>query len=181
VTLIAGLALAFEQHLLVSMQFDRSMIAEGEYWRLFTGNLFHTNGWHLLFNIAGLLMLTQIFGRDLKPLHFVVFSIVNAALVGLSLYLFSPNIHLYVGLSGYLHGLFVLGCLIEIANGRRSSYLLLAGITAKITWENFYGSSEQMASLIDANVATDAHLYGALAAVPWFVLYWLTSKINAAK
>jgi len=166
----------FEQQLLATLQFDRSMIEQGQYWRLLTGNLFHTNGWHLLFNLAGLLMLIQLFGRDIKPLQFVLFSVINATMVGILLYLFSPDIELYVGLSGYLHGLFVLGCLVEISHGRLTSYLLLGGIAAKIGWESFYGSNEQMTLLIEATVATDAHLFGALAALPLFAICFSYKK-----
>jgi len=177
-TLLACALFALQPSLLDGWQFDRSAIEQGEYWRLFTGNLFHTNSWHLFFNLLGLLMLTQLFGRDISPLHFGLFSIANASLVGTLLYLYSPTIELYVGLSGYLHGLFVLGCLVEIRAGRRSSYLLLGGIAAKIGWETFYGASQQMTVLINAQVATDAHLFGALGALPLFALYCLVKRFH---
>jgi len=166
----------FEQSLLATFQFDRDLISQGEYWRLLTGNFFHTNVWHLLLNIAGMLMLTHLFGRAIKPLYFLSFTLVNAALVGILLYLLSPDIERYVGLSGYLHGLFVLGCLIEIASGRLSSYFLLIGVALKISWESFFGANEQMSMLIDATVATDAHLFGALAALPWFAIHFFVVK-----
>lgn len=160
------------------LQFDRQQIEQQQYWRLLSGNLLHTNLWHLLFNLAGLLMLTHLFGRLIGIIHFISFSIVNFVCVGALLYLFSPEIIRYVGLSGYLHGLFVLGCLVEIHQGRLSSLLLLAGIAAKVGWEIYHGASEQMAVLIDASVATDAHLYGALAALPWFGAYWLICQFK---
>lgn len=175
-TLVTCLMFALQDALLVPLQFDRAMIAQGELWRLFTGNLFHTNSWHLLFNLLGLLMLSQLFGRLIKPLHFALFTLLNGSAVGVLLYLFCPEIELYVGLSGYLHGLFVLGCLLEIHQGRQSSYLLLAGVAIKVGWETYYGSSEQMTVLINATVATDAHLFGALAALPLFVCLLLSAQ-----
>ena len=72
----------------------------------------------------------------------------------------------------------MLGCLLEIAAGQRSSYLLLLGVIAKIGWETYSGASEQMSLLINATVATDAHLYGALAALPLFALYQLSAKFK---
>jgi len=175
-TMVTCLLAWFEQSLLATFQFDRGLISQGEYWRLLTGNFFHTNAWHLLFNLAGLLMLTHLFGRAIKPLYFLSFTLVNATLVGILLYVLSPDIERYVGLSGYLHGLFVVGCLIEIANGRLSSYFLLIGVALKIGWESFFGANEQMTILIDATVATDAHLFGALAALPWFTVHFLIVK-----
>lgn len=175
-TLLGGLLFLMQDSLLVPLQFDRQMIAQGEFWRLFTGNLFHTNSWHLVFNLAGLLMLSQLFGRLISPLHFILFTLLNSTAVGGLLYLFCPEIELYVGLSGYLHGLFVLGCLLEIQQGRQSSYLLLAAVIAKIGWEAYYGSSEQMSMMINATVATEAHLFGASAALPLFACYCMFNR-----
>ena len=180
-TLVAVVLFVLPQSIATSLEYNRDLIGQGQWWRLFSGNLLHTNGWHLLFNLGGLLMLTQLFGRDIKPLHFTLFTLINATCVGILLWFFSPDIEIYVGLSGYLHGLFILGCLIEISNGRRSSYLLLFGVSGKIGWETFNGSSEEMTALINAQVATDAHLFGALAALPLFAIYWLWFKFKSPK
>jgi rhomboid family GlyGly-CTERM serine protease len=160
----------FQTHSLPLLEFSREAITNGEYWRLLTGNIMHTNHWHLIFNVAGLILLTHLFHRLMSNLHFMVFSVVNASLVGLMLYTLIPTIEYYVGLSGYLHGLFVYGCLIEIYKGRTSSWLLLIGVCVKIGYETFYGASEEMSELINASVATDAHLFGAVLAVPQFVM-----------
>ena len=161
--------------LLPLLEFSRDAINQGQWWRLFSGNLMHTNHWHLLFNIVGLLMLTHLFSRLFSKRHFVIFSTINAGLVGLMLFLFNQDIFYYVGLSGYLHGLFVYGCLVEIKQGMKSSWLLLAGVSVKIAYEKFYGASTQMSELINASVATDAHLYGALIALPQFALLLIYS------
>jgi rhomboid family GlyGly-CTERM serine protease len=160
----------FQTQTLPFLEFSRMAITNGEYWRLLTGNIMHTNHWHLIFNLAGLIMLTHLFHHLMSNLHFMVFSIINTSLVGMMLYSLSKTIEYYVGLSGYLHGLFVYGCLIEIYKGRTSSWLLLTGVCAKIGYETFYGASEEMSELINANVATDAHLFGALLAVPQFAM-----------
>jgi len=155
------------------LEFNRELISNGQYWRLLTGNFLHTNGWHLLFNLAGLVLLHLLFGQYYSARSLLGFTIINASSVGLLLYFFSPDIAYYVGLSGYLHGLFVIGCLSEIDNGIKTSYLLLGAIAAKIYYEQTAGASAQMSELINANVAVDAHLYGAIAALPMFLVYWL--------
>jgi membrane associated rhomboid family serine protease len=43
--------------------YHRNLIAQGEIWRLFTGHLLHTNGYHLLLNLAALVMLWALHGR----------------------------------------------------------------------------------------------------------------------
>lgn len=164
---------ALQSTMLPVLEFSRHAIADNQWWRLLSGNLMHTNHWHLLLNIAGLCLLTHLFCRLYQWQHFIVFSLINATFVGCLLLWFSPDISYYVGLSGYLHGLFVYGCLLEISKGMKSSWLLLAGVCCKIGYENFYGASAQMSDLINASVATDAHLYGALIALPQFALLFI--------
>ena len=162
------------------LEFNRSAITNGEFWRLLTGNIMHTNHWHLIFNLAGLVMLTYLFKHLMTNIHFVVFSIINAILVSILIYYFTLTIEYYVGLSGYLHGLFVYGCLIEINKGMKGSWLLLIGVSAKIGYETIYGASSEMSELINASVATDAHLFGALISVVQFgilMIYFQLQKL----
>jgi len=161
-----------------ALEFNRELINNGELWRLLTGNFLHTNSWHLLFNVAGLVLLQLLFGQYFTAKALVWFTVINASAVGLLLFYFSPDIIYYVGLSGYLHGLFVAGCLREIQSGIKTSYLLLFGVTGKIYYEQTSGASAQMSELINANVAVDAHLYGAIAALPMFGAYWLYRRIK---
>ncbi|NRA52641.1 MAG: rhombosortase [Gammaproteobacteria bacterium] len=170
---IAMVLALFQPMVQPALEFNHELISNGQYWRLLTGNFLHTNGWHLLFNLAGLVLLHLLFGQYFSARSLLGFTIINASSVGLLLYFFSPDITYYVGLSGYLHGLFVVGCLSEIDHGIKTSYLLLGAIAAKIYYEQTSGASAQMSELINANVAVDAHLYGAIAALPIFLVYWL--------
>ncbi|NRA71189.1 MAG: rhombosortase [Gammaproteobacteria bacterium] len=153
------------------LEYDRGLIAQGQVWRILTGNFLHTNSWHLLMNLVGLVLLTQLFGRHYSQWQFCLFTLTNCVMVGALLYWFTPDIYYYVGLSGYLHGLFVFGCLDEINRGIKFSYLLLLGIAAKVFHEQFYGAAAEISALINAEVAVDAHWYGAITAVPIYALY----------
>lgn len=159
-------------------EFNRELIADGQYWRLLTGHFLHTNGWHLLLNVAGLLLLSQLFGQYYSHAGIIAFSFINCGAVGLLLYFFTPDIFYYVGLSGFLHGLFVIGCLEEISRGIRFGYLLLLGIGAKIIHEQVVGSPAEISELIGASVAVDAHLYGALTALPIYGCYLLFANFS---
>ncbi|MEC8786129.1 MAG: rhombosortase, partial [Pseudomonadota bacterium] len=46
----------------------------------------------------------------------------------------------------------------------------------KVGYEQIDGSSEQVANLIDAKVAVDAHLFGALTGIAIFLLMFITAK-----
>nr|WP_206770587.1 MULTISPECIES: rhombosortase [Vibrio] len=133
-------------------------IRHGEWWRIVTGNLTHTNFAHLGMNLAGLWIIGFIFRPTVR--NFLIVFIVLCAFVG-AMNLFT-NMSVYVGLSGVLHGLFGFWALSEVFDGRRSSMLLVGGLIAKIAWEQFYGPSTSTAAMIGARVAVDAHLFGAI-------------------
>jgi len=68
----------------------------------------------------------------------------------------------YVGLSGVLHGLFIIGAYFDIQNRFKTGWLMLIGVWLKVLHEQIYGASESVAKLISANVAIDAHLFGTI-------------------
>lgn len=82
--------------------------------------------------------------------------------------LFSPDLIWYAGLSGALHGIFAWGACVDIKEKMKSGWLLLIGLAIKVGYEQIDGSSEQVANLIDAKVAVDAHLFGALTGITIF-------------
>ncbi|WP_299690584.1 rhombosortase [uncultured Vibrio sp.] len=137
---------------------DKNTIADGQWWRILTGNFSHTNYSHLLMNLAGLWIISYLFQPSKKPL--AVALLVISFITGLAL-LFS-SIQIYVGLSGTLHGLFSLFALGEALSGRKASCLLVLGLVAKIAWEQLIGPSISTSELIDAKVAIEAHLVGTL-------------------
>jgi rhomboid family GlyGly-CTERM serine protease len=83
----------------------------------------------------------------------------------LLLYFLSPQLHGYVGLSGALHGTIVAFGLADWPKNKWTSTALIIGVTAKLIYEQLYGSSESVKQLINANVAVDAHLWGAVSGV----------------
>ncbi|MCG9555204.1 rhombosortase [Vibrio sp. Isolate31] len=151
---------------------DKSAIVDGQWWRILTGNFSHTNYSHLLINLAGLWIISYLFQPSKKQL--VVALLVISLATGVAL-LFS-SIQIYVGLSGTLHGLFGLFALREALNGRKSSWLLMLGLVAKVAWEQLIGPSSTTGELINARVAIEAHLAGALAGGFIAIVLNLTNK-----
>ncbi len=123
-------------------------------------------------NLAGLWIISYLFQPSKKQL--VLALLVISLVTGIAL-LFS-SIQIYVGLSGALHGLFGLFALREALNGRKSSWLLVLGLVAKIAWEQLVGPSSTTGELINARVAIEAHLAGALVGGFIAIVLYLTNK-----
>ncbi|MEZ9540039.1 rhombosortase [Shewanella sp. 10N.286.51.B8] len=137
-------------------------ITQGEWWRLLSGNILHTNLWHLLMNLAGCWVILFLHETHYKQ-HSVKLAglfLSLAMLEGLGLYWFYPELKGYVGLSGLLHGLFTFGALLDIRKGFKSGYLLLLGVIIKAGYETYFGASDSVSELINARVATESHLIG---------------------
>lgn len=107
-------------------------------------------------NLVALWLIALIF-RPKAQLYAGITLLISVA-VGLSL--LATSLQQYVGLSGSLHGMFAYLALREWLAGRKSSALLVAGVIAKVLWEQIFGPSAYTQALIQAPVATQAHLAG---------------------
>ncbi len=110
-------------------------------------------------NLAGFVVIALIFRPSLTS--YLLSTLILSVLVGLNL--LGSDYQQYVGLSGVLHGLFGLYAAREALNGRRSSWLLVVGLALKVGYELLVDPNTSTAQLIDAPVAYEAHLIGALA------------------
>ncbi len=161
VTLVSLLCIVlFSLGLDDALAYRRDNILEGQWWRLLSGNFLHTNIWHLGMNLAGLWVIVLLFEQhySAKMLTLLVFTL--GLMQGIALLIFFPNTLGYVGLSGLLHGLFVYGAVLDIRKGFKTGYLLTLGVILKVIYEQTYGASHEVTSLIGARVATEAHLIG---------------------
>lgn len=175
VLILALLAYIFEQQLINSLVYKRELIAQWEIWRIFSSHFFHTNLNHLLLNLGGLLLLWSLHGQYYTIKNYFLFFISSSIIVSYGLYLFSPELSQYVGLSGVLHGVFIWGGLTDIRHKIMSGYLLVIGILLKVIHEQVYGAGQDIAELINANVAIDAHLWGVVSGILFFILSSLLS------
>jgi len=154
------------------LAFEREKIQSLELWRLLSGNFLHTNFSHLILNALGLSLLWALHGQYFSTkTYLIIFHLISLACT-LGIYSFAERLSWYVGLSGTLHGMFVLGAYFDIRAGMKSGWLLLLGVWAKIAHEQYFGASKEVAELIGASVATEAHLYGAISGM-LLVFYFL--------
>lgn len=165
----------FTNNWLPLFEFNHDEISNLQLWRVFTSHFYHTNTNHLLLNCVAIVLLWGMHGHYYQAKSYWSLFIFTSILTSFGLYQFS-DIKLYVGLSGVLHGYFVWGTLKDIEHKELTGYFLLLGVITKLIYEQLYGASEQVASLINANVAIDGHLYGAIAGLIFYVANKLAKK-----
>ncbi len=145
-------------------------------WRAVTGHLLHSNHWHLMMNLGALLLMLMLHQLYYNLKSFTLLLVCGCIGISILLYLFSPDIQIYVGLSGWLHCFITLGALLDIKHKIQSGWLILLGVIAKVTYEQWQGPDTELAALIDANVAIDAHLYGVICGLlPGLIFVYLVS------
>lgn len=156
------------------MTWDKAQIMSGQWWRLLSGNVIHTNMAHALMNLTALGFICVIFRPS--PRRFAILILLLSIMVGAGL--IATELHRYVGLSGSLHGLFIYYALQEGLTGRRASWLLVVAVISKIGWEQVFGASPASIALINAPVAIDAHLIGVLAGIILIMVWRVKTNLN---
>lgn len=156
--------------------YDRDQLNNFEWWRLITGHFLHTNITHLLLNTLGLTLLWALHGHYYPAQRCVILFLILCLGTSGSLYIFSPQMQWYVGLSGVLHGLFIIGAYFDIQNKYKTGWLMLVGVWLKVAHEQIYGASEEVTQLIGANVAIDAHLFGTVTGSIIILYYFVINK-----
>ena len=168
--LLTLLLAALPESIQDSLRFDREAVLQGELWRLFSGHFLHLTWGHLLMNLGGLLLVIAFFTSCLPFRVWAIFIVLDALVISVVILMLDPDVHWYVGLSGILHGLFVLGGLADTKVRPLEGWVFLGLIAAKLAWEQWQGALPGSAEMAGGDVLTEAHLYGALFAVaiwPW--------------
>lgn len=177
ILIITSLALAtFSDATSLMLRYDRNAIFQGELWRLLTGNIVHLGWPHTVMNLAGFILIWMIFWRQLSTTRWLLAIVLTSLGVTLGLLLFNPQLHWYVGLSGSLHGLFIIGIIRHLQAGYRLEWLLLAALTTKLAWEQFVGALAGTSELAGGPVVVDAHLYGAVSGAILALVFMLQDK-----
>lgn len=151
---VAGAPLA------TALRYERGAIAAGEWWRLLSCHLVHYDGAHLALNLGGLALLWGLYSGELAPRAGALLAFGSALAVGLGLYLGSPAVGWYLGLSGLLHGLWAGAGVAVLGRSRLEGALTLAVLAARLAYEQAGGTLAAHLG-VDMPVVPVAHLYGA--------------------
>lgn len=145
-----------------SLRFDRDVVENGSWWLLLSCNFVHLGLNHLLLNLSGLGLIYFLLWSNYSTAEWLIITLVSSVGVGVGVYLWSLELHWYVGFSGALHGLMIAGAIADIRRYPKSGSALLTLIIAKLIWEQLYGAVPGSEAAAGGSVAVDSHLYGAI-------------------
>ena len=145
------------------LELDRLRIAEGEWWRLLSGNLVHYGFYHLLMNLAALLVCGYVFFLRCNLWLYGGLLLFSGLCVGLGVYWGTPELMFYRGLSGVLHGLIIFGFLFSFKQTPWINGIGLMLVIGKLIHEQSAAyQATDLQQLLPVPVVVDAHLYGAV-------------------
>ena len=139
------------------LRYERSALAEGEWWRLLSAHVIHLDLRHALLNVVGLALVWALFARDYSPKAWVAILLGAIAAIDAGLWLRDSTVQWYVGSSGVLHGALAAGALAHVRRGERDGWLLVGLLATKLLYEQAVGALPFSGN---DPVVVDAHLYG---------------------
>lgn len=160
------------------MRYEHRAVQQGAVWRLLTGNYVHLGWSHYFLNMLGLALIWYLFGTKVQPSKWMITMVITSLAVGLGLYFLTPGIAWYVGLSGVLHGMFVVGLLLEKTGGRVFKAVFFVALAAKLLWEQISGALPGSIDVVGGAVVVDAHLYGAIGGLMAVVVLKFYARIT---
>ncbi len=106
--------------------YDRDLIQNGEWWRLFTGNLVHLSAMHFLYDVIALLVVGAIIELRGDRYLWLVY-LLAGVVIGFAVYVSCPELRFYGGLSGIVSAAVVYLCLDGL--GDTGGWRWLCGVT----------------------------------------------------
>lgn len=153
------------------LRYDATAIAGGQWWRLLSGNLVHLGWWHLFLNELGLLVLVLLCPEPLSGAVWARRVLLVGVGMSLGLYFWVPDVEWYVGLSGVIHGLFVLGLGRMVLQRDLIAAGCLLYLLGKVGWELYSGAPVSDEQAIGGRVLVESHLYGSLSAFVYGLVF----------
>ena len=167
-----------------ALRYDRAAIEGGEWFRLLTGNFVHLPGntvswngwhfhgpWHLFLNELGLLVLVLLCPERLSMLVWLRRTLFLCIGMSLGLYFFAPDMIWYVGLSGAMHGFFILGLVPQVLKKDIVALGCVVYLLGKLGYELYAGAPVSDEAAIGGKVALDSHLWGSISALVYGVVF----------
>jgi rhomboid family GlyGly-CTERM serine protease len=153
------------------LRWDRDGISGGQIWRTVTGHFVHLGWTHFLLNMCGLVLVWLIVGNRLGVKKWIL--LIAASIIGMNLgfWFLDPELEWYVGMSGLLHAMLMVGLIVGFRSNPGESALIAAFVVAKLVFEQVAGPLPGSESASGGAVIVNAHLYGSITATLVSVLY----------
>lgn len=146
------------------LHYQRQNLNNGEWWRLISCHLTHTNWPHLAMNAAGLGVAFYLDRQMLLRTRDYIQLLLLSISTGLVIHFYS-DIQAYRGLSGILHGLLLLAAYQQRHQDSVLWYGFLGLLSIKIVAEQRGMDNQLSSQLIEATVMKEAHLAGFITAL----------------
>lgn len=153
------------------LSFDRQDIESGQIWRLITGHFVHLGAYHCLLNLLGLIALLVLCPEPLSSREWFRRVLLLGLAVSAGLYFLTPELGNYVGFSGLIHGLFVLGLGPLVRRKDLIALGCLLYLGCKIVWELYAAAPLSDELAIGGRVVTQSHLFGTLAGLGYGLIF----------
>ncbi len=157
-----------------TMDFDRQLITQGQWWRIFSGSWVHFTLWHLLMNVAVLMVIGAVLGESV-PMRWWVSVIMLASWgVGAGLWWMEPSCSLYAGFSGVVQAVLVFALISSLRHAPVGTRLVLGCVVLRIVYEHtaFY-NPDYLRNWIHVAVQPAAHAFGAFTGAVVGLIYEL--------
>lgn len=153
------------------LRYDRGLIAAGQWWRLLTGSFVHLGWWHWFLNEMGLAVLVLLCPQPLALAVWLRRLVFLSVGMSLGLYLWVPRLESYVGMSGVIHGLFLLGLVPQVLKKDLIALGCLVYLLGKLAWEIYSGAPVSDETALGGSVVLESHLFGTLAALVYGLIF----------
>lgn len=161
-----------------ALRYERVLIASGEWWRFLTGNFVHLGWYHWFLNEMGLVVLVLLCPDQLSPAVWARRVILLGLGMSAGLYWMVPGLTNYVGMSGVIHGLFVLGLMPQVMKKDLIALGCLTYLLGKLAYELYSGAPVSDQEALGGVVVTESHFYGSIAAFIYGLVFQTFTRVE---
>tara|TARA_R110001592_G_scaffold63585_14_gene194969 strand:+ start:2141 stop:2755 length:615 start_codon:yes stop_codon:yes gene_type:complete len=153
-------------HTLYNISYLRDQVAEGQWWRIFSGQFVHNNSSHLFSNMAALLLCRVLLSIVYSERDFTLSLLSCAFLTGVLIHFLLPSYDYYLGVSAALYGVLIAGALAMWRGRPYAGASLFVLVIAKLSLDYLVPDSvAPVSDRIGVPVAVEAHFVGVFAGV----------------
>jgi len=154
-----------------ALRYDHAAVQAGQWWRLISCNFVHLGWWHLFLNEMGIAVLVLLCPERLSPAVWARRVLALSLGMSLGLHFLVKNLSTYVGMSGVIHGLFLLGLGRQVLQKDLIAAICLAYLLGKVAWEMVVGIPVSDEAALGGTVLVESHLYGSLSALLYGLVF----------